>query len=213
MCPLVRDSLQCPVCFKDFTPETINAHLDVCLLETSTISSPSAADESGSPPEKKPRVSAEHVNKSAPSSSSGTHSSIFPLFQTSGKLDVQAVSAGVFTSKQSPGRADRKRIKQTEAEFGPAAAAGGLEALHNQRSVASVANSETLKKTSNDLTPQTSLTFNKPLAETLRPNTLQEYFGQSKVVGQQTLIRSLLDSQEVPSLILWGPPGCGKVCR
>ncbi|KAK2822477.1 hypothetical protein Q5P01_022542 [Channa striata] len=52
--------------------------------------------------------------------------------------------------------------------------------------------------------------MNKPLAEILRPNSLEEYFGQSKVVGQQTLIRSLLDSQEIPSLILWGPPGCGK---
>lgn len=52
--------------------------------------------------------------------------------------------------------------------------------------------------------------MDKPLADTLRPNTLEEYFGQSKVVGQETLLRSLLDSQEIPSLILWGPPGCGK---
>ncbi|XP_037537581.1 ATPase WRNIP1 [Nematolebias whitei] len=201
--PLVRESLQCPVCFKDFTPETINAHLDVCLLESSTNNSPSAADESGSPPEKKPRISAEHVNKSAPS----TSSSMFPLFQTNGKLSVQTESAGVFTSKQSPIRADRKGIKQTEVESGPA---GDMEALLNRKPASSVPSSETSKKTSNDLTPQTLLTFNKPLAEILRPNTLEEYFGQSKVVGQQTLIRSLLDSQEVPSLILWGPPGCGK---
>ena len=51
----------------------------------------------------------------------------------------------------------------------------------------------------------------KPLAEKMRPNTLEEYFGQNKVVGEHTLLRSLLDSQEIPSLILWGPPGCGKV--
>lgn len=196
--PPVRESLlQCPVCFKDFTPETINAHLDVCLLERSTNSCPSAADESGSPPEKKPRISAEH--KPAPSSS------MFPLFQTNGKLSVQTGSAGVFTSRQSPVRADTQGLKQREAEPGPA------EALQNRKSASSVPN--TLKKTRNDdVTPQTLLTFNKPLADILRPNTLEEYFGQSKVVGQQTLIRSLLDSQEVPSLILWGPPGCGKVC-
>lgn len=50
----------------------------------------------------------------------------------------------------------------------------------------------------------------KPLAEILRPSTLEEYFGQNKLIGEQTLLRSLLQSQEIPSLILWGPPGCGK---
>lgn len=57
---------------------------------------------------------------------------------------------------------------------------------------------------------RTLLTSSKPLAEALRPSSLEEYFGQNKVVGQETLFRSLLDSQEIPSLILWGPPGCGK---
>ncbi|NXP78561.1 WRIP1 ATPase, partial [Ramphastos sulfuratus] len=50
----------------------------------------------------------------------------------------------------------------------------------------------------------------KPLAEQLRPDTLGDYVGQERVLGAQTLLRSLLESHEVPSLILWGPPGCGK---
>ncbi|XP_051981152.1 ATPase WRNIP1-like [Xyrauchen texanus] len=50
----------------------------------------------------------------------------------------------------------------------------------------------------------------KPLAEVMRPSTLEEYFGQNKLIGEQTLLRSLLQSQDIPSLILWGPPGCGK---
>lgn len=51
----------------------------------------------------------------------------------------------------------------------------------------------------------------KPLAERLRPDILGDYVGQERVLGAQTLLRSLLESHEVPSLILWGPPGCGKV--
>ncbi|XP_042573635.1 ATPase WRNIP1 isoform X2 [Cyprinus carpio] len=54
------------------------------------------------------------------------------------------------------------------------------------------------------------LNNHKPLAEVLRPSSLEEYFGQNKLLGEQTLLRSLLQSQEIPSLILWGPPGCGK---
>nr|XP_008116183.1 PREDICTED: ATPase WRNIP1 [Anolis carolinensis] len=50
----------------------------------------------------------------------------------------------------------------------------------------------------------------KPLADKLRPNSLEEYMGQHKALGEETLLRSLLEAHEVPSLILWGPPGCGK---
>lgn len=51
----------------------------------------------------------------------------------------------------------------------------------------------------------------RPLAERLRPDTLGDYVGQERVLGAQTLLRALLESHEIPSLILWGPPGCGKV--
>ncbi|XP_013920316.1 PREDICTED: ATPase WRNIP1 [Thamnophis sirtalis] len=50
----------------------------------------------------------------------------------------------------------------------------------------------------------------KPLADKLRPSHLGDYVGQNRALGKETLLRSLLEAHEVPSLILWGPPGCGK---
>ncbi|MBN3275644.1 WRIP1 ATPase, partial [Polyodon spathula] len=50
----------------------------------------------------------------------------------------------------------------------------------------------------------------KPLAEKMRPNTLEYYFGQNKVLGENTMLRSLVETHDIPSLLLWGPPGCGK---
>ncbi|KAM9075545.1 ATPase WRNIP1 isoform 2-T2 [Megaptera novaeangliae] len=50
----------------------------------------------------------------------------------------------------------------------------------------------------------------KPLADTMRPDALQDFVGQGRAVGPETLLRSLLEANEVPSIILWGPPGCGK---
>ncbi|XP_029446396.1 ATPase WRNIP1 isoform X1 [Rhinatrema bivittatum] len=50
----------------------------------------------------------------------------------------------------------------------------------------------------------------KPLADKMRPCALEDYVGQDKVLGEKTLLRTLLHSQEIPSIILWGPPGCGK---
>ena len=50
----------------------------------------------------------------------------------------------------------------------------------------------------------------QPLAERLRPQTLDEYVGQAHLVGQGAPLRRAVDSDRLPSLILWGPPGVGK---
>lgn len=49
-----------------------------------------------------------------------------------------------------------------------------------------------------------------PLAERLRPKTLDEYIGQSHLVAPGAVIRRMIDSGNVSSFILWGPPGVGK---
>lgn len=49
-----------------------------------------------------------------------------------------------------------------------------------------------------------------PLAEYLRPKTLDEVVGQDHLVGTNGIIRKLIDSKFLPSMILWGPPGVGK---
>lgn len=49
-----------------------------------------------------------------------------------------------------------------------------------------------------------------PLAEQLRPKTLDEFVGQEHLVGKNGPIRKMLENGKVTSMILWGPPGCGK---
>ena len=50
----------------------------------------------------------------------------------------------------------------------------------------------------------------QPLAERLRPQSLNDYIGQSHLVGDNGVIRKFIASGSVPSFILWGPPGVGK---
>ena len=52
--------------------------------------------------------------------------------------------------------------------------------------------------------------MSKPLAERLRPQTLDEYIGQTHLVGPNGVFRKFLETGNVPSFILWGPPGVGK---
>jgi len=49
-----------------------------------------------------------------------------------------------------------------------------------------------------------------PLAERIRPKTLTEFVGQKHLVGQDGVIRSLIESDNLCSMIFWGPPGSGK---
>lgn len=50
----------------------------------------------------------------------------------------------------------------------------------------------------------------EPLAERMRPQTLDEYVGQGQVVGPDSFIRKSIENDRIFSIIFWGPPGCGK---
>ena len=50
----------------------------------------------------------------------------------------------------------------------------------------------------------------EPLAERMRPRTLDDYIGQKQLVGEGAVLRKMLDSGRITSFILWGPPGVGK---
>jgi putative ATPase len=50
----------------------------------------------------------------------------------------------------------------------------------------------------------------QPLAERLRPKTLDDYIGQKHLVGQGAILRKMIDAGRISSFILWGPPGVGK---
>ena len=50
----------------------------------------------------------------------------------------------------------------------------------------------------------------KPLAERMRPTSLDEFVGQKHIIGQGKLLRRLIEAKRVPSVIFYGPPGTGK---
>ena len=52
--------------------------------------------------------------------------------------------------------------------------------------------------------------MSQPLAERMRPRTLDDYIGQQHLVGEGAVLRRMIDSGRISSFILWGPPGVGK---
>ncbi|MBN9492494.1 replication-associated recombination protein A [bacterium] len=58
--------------------------------------------------------------------------------------------------------------------------------------------------------PEEAVPHDAPLAARMRPRTLEEFTGQTAAVGQGTMLRRAVERRSLPSIILWGPPGCGK---
>lgn len=54
------------------------------------------------------------------------------------------------------------------------------------------------------------LSSRQPLAERMRPRSLAELVGQEQLTGENGVIRKAILSGNIPSMILWGPPGVGK---
>jgi len=55
-----------------------------------------------------------------------------------------------------------------------------------------------------------SINKNNPLADRMRPESLKDFFGQDEIVGKDSLLKKAIESDQLPSMILWGPPGSGK---
>ncbi|XP_030630674.1 ATPase WRNIP1 [Chanos chanos] len=204
------NTVKCPVCAGDFEHFIINAHLDKCLQNNDNQGAPSLPEsfpQSG-PPSKKSRISKEVPSSPAHAASSeapgtATKSSrsapVFPVFQNKPK------GFGHLEKNSTLNSIDQGTKRTTPDD-------GNMQEEERVSDIASCTRDIKPMSSKTTFAPSTRalLNIDKPLAEKMRPSTLEEYFGQNKVVGEHTLLRSLLQSQEIPSLIFWGPPGCGK---
>ncbi|GAB0183704.1 ATPase WRNIP1 [Grus japonensis] len=174
--------VQCPVCLRELPGAHINSHLDRCLQAGEGEVEPGS-----SPPCKRPHLAAAPPGSQA----EGKPEEVRPS-AASPVLSFFKKGRGGGQGPGAPGR--RNGVGREEAAVKPEN--GGSTAADSGAALRGASLAQKLE--------------GKPLAERLRPDTLGDYVGQERVLGAQTLLRSLLESHEIPSLILWGPPGCGK---
>ena len=61
-----------------------------------------------------------------------------------------------------------------------------------------------------DLQAEDNPSPSAPLADRMRPRSLEDYIGQEHLLGQGKVLRQMLEKDLIPSMIFWGPPGVGK---
>ena len=89
--------------------------------------------------------------------------------------------------------------------------AGTTTLLASSLSNARVQDTNNNRPTEKKVSSSRSKNAHQPLAERMRPLSVEDYVGQEHLMGRGKMLRQLLMSHSVPSMIIWGPPGCGKV--
>lgn len=180
----------CPVCSCQIDFRDINGHIDLCLgrRQQPTLPLLSGGDE--------------QVHRSKHSSNQVSTSTSSPV--------VSPTIHGMSHGKQS-------LLRKRELSTGSTSCGvSHLTGKRRKRSSPAQASTSSTKLAKNVLhpTPSSAQAFPpflpSPLPDMVRPANLTDYMGQEHVVGGNSLLRTAIESGRIPSLVFWGPPGCGK---
>nr|XP_039253670.1 ATPase WRNIP1-like [Styela clava] len=155
-------SVECPICFQNFSSDFIEAHAQRCK---GVMKPRCHSNDDDMPSAKKAKISSPKPTQS------------FFNFKQNSK---SSMNNGSINAKNGDEKTKRSHIFHDDPPM--------------------------TKRTSKKPSDMHSV----PLAERSRPSTTDEYIGQEKVLGKGCVLNELLRNNTIPSMILWGPPGCGK---
>ncbi|KND00629.1 ssDNA-dependent ATPase MGS1 [Spizellomyces punctatus DAOM BR117] len=181
-------TVSCPVCLREVQVDDINRHLDSgCLTATSGRES-----------------NADHVT--SPATPASRRSVQTTLFNTHGIKDPALSLSSKSSIFPSGSAIKRKRDVPT-----PERALATSVNTHVKAPTSSPAHA-VATTASSQAPPQKRprKSDHVPLADLARPATFDDVHGHTELIGEGTLLRSLIDQKKIPSLIFWGPPGSGK---
>ena len=211
---MASQDVQCPICNECFSSSKINTHVNWCLgdenvrKDSSVVRDVKSEASSGEEPKKKRLKSDAEVAKNS------------PAIPNEGAMAREKKGNWNFMmgKKQatvSPGKCKAKfeQIKAVCDDKAEPVVNVGSNFLNVPRKTPcfSESKAETSKTLISNKDSHMDIHSNVPLAERMRPVTLDGYIGQDQAIGGKKLLRSLFEANKIPSMILWGPPGCGKV--
>ncbi|XP_078607550.1 ATPase WRNIP1-like [Branchiostoma floridae x Branchiostoma japonicum] len=176
------DLLPCPICGKTYSMVTINSHVDRCLNE---------GGESQEPAE---------IGVKRPGDESDPPAKRSKQESVSG--GAPQTSAGTFGSPTAKASAKGKVFSSPQSSKTPMF-------FQKKGTTTSAGNHVQNGPMVGDRSKPTKEDF-RPLAERVRPTCLDQYVGQTKALGAGSMLRLLVEAHDIPSMVLWGPPGCGK---
>ena len=214
-----KQKVECPVCNRVCKSSEINQHIDGCLKnEDKSVDQDVIFEKSEN----------RNINRKRKSDSPDKNGwGFLKASSVTEKSSVPAakknkVNANISSIKNKTKQGNmQKHAEQTDSENKTGqnfhctkiADTAVSKTIPSKTSVqnSSELNSHSSRNDNNPETIQTNIDPFKPLAEQMRPTCFDDYTGHDKEVGEKTMLGKLLKSDTVPSMVLWGPPGCGKV--
>lgn len=216
------DNQECPVCNRFFPQFEIEKHVNKCLfLNTSETPkrkrspSPNLMNNSSSEDPTSPIINVNN-NKKISTGKKNRNFKITPdkninkNISCSSSSDKSSENLSTFIDLLSESVSPEKCDKRMHPFFN--------KKLENKSKLEKKSNTskkldlnDTKHDSASSSKKQENLSFIVPLAKQLQPKDLDDFVGQNHVLGENSVLRTLLAKGEVPNMILWGPPGCGKV--
>lgn len=190
--------VSCPICFQNIDLSTINNHLDECELK-----SKNSKNENAKP-------------KTRPSSNQDPNNSQQPdIIEIKGEKTTNNQSKNnVLSSILSGNKKPKEKTRSYQYQPSTSTTTPSSPPSQSQTKRERDKNNEEIlpeaKKSKNSTIENLKLTCHLPLSERLRPTDINNYIGQSHLVGEHGILRGYLKHGRIPSLILWGYPGTGK---
>lgn len=176
-----ENTVNCPVCAKYFPANEIEQHVNKCIFLNCS----------------------EELQKRKRSPS--------PVIQhTQPKLSgIQKSPRDMSSQKKKHTSEHTKKFPLFEQKSKPSCSSGSISS--NGSSFTQLESQNVpIEKRTKDKNISKKFSFIVPLAKQVTPKSFDDFFGQSKILGKETVLRNLLEKGEIPNMILWGPPGCGK---
>ncbi|KAJ8302771.1 hypothetical protein KUTeg_019167 [Tegillarca granosa] len=226
-----KESIPCPICNKSFPQAAINRHVNNCL--NSSEESPDKVDItvrtrkrksdsiSSNSPKSSPVKNAwgslqPHTDTTQLSLAKKPKKSLFKSPESCKKSDKSENSKKPSSVKKSTTVSPNKKVANSSKDKDDGINGSvDLPAMNGDSSTTMQTNIGNIEHVAQSKLsvfgePQRKTNTFAPLAERMRPSTFDGYIGQDKAVGSKSLLRKLIKKGDIPSMILWGPPGCGK---
>ncbi|KAJ8655039.1 hypothetical protein O0I10_009246 [Lichtheimia ornata] len=182
------NKVECPICSQFVPSSSINAHID-SGCSTAAVNSTSTEG-----PTKQSQLSFSSPDTNKPVK-------MAPLFSNK-RSNESATKSSSATSIPKPS-------KPTQPSSSTTSSSKSTSTSPQMKRMASESSSSTTpentKKQRRDPSREAM-----PLAAKVRPASLSEFVGQEELLGENGVLRTLMQCDRIPSMVLWGPPGCGK---
>ena len=211
-----KQKVECPVCNSVFKSSEINQHIDECLKsQDQTVDQDVIFEKSENRNRKRKSDSPEKsgwgflkASSFSTSKKTKTDENIHEIVNKNLKITMK-LSNLQSNAKQTDNERKKEQNLQCTNISNSTVPKCSIASTSTQNSTEINGHSSEISNTEEPL--QTNIDPFKPLAEQMRPTCFDDYIGHDKEVGGSTMLGKLLQSDTVPSMVLWGPPGCGKV--